>query len=69
MITTSNITHLSYEDTDCVYIVNPRQAYCYLNNSAVLYDIFCGRDYRLVFVFNKNETKELKRLWDEHKLS
>jgi hypothetical protein len=36
---------------------------------ARLLDLYCGRDSRLVFVFSKSETAELKKCWDEYKLN
>lgn len=66
---TSKVTNQTYDDYDTVYIVNPKQAFCYLNNQAKLLDVYCGRDQRLVFVFSKSETAKLKVLWDLHKLS
>lgn len=68
MTITSKVTNQTYDDYDCVFIVNPKQAYAYINNRARLLDIYCGRDSRLVFVFSKSETALLKQMWDQYKL-
>ena len=68
MTITSKVTNQVYDELDAIYIVNPKQAYAYINNMARLLDLYCGRDSRLVFVFSKSETAPLKTLWDEYKL-
>lgn len=68
MTITSKVTNQTYDELNTVLIVNPKQAYAYINNRARLLDVYCGRDSRLVFVFNKKETAPLKVLWDEYKL-
>ena len=60
-LTRSQRTGRIYNEIECVYLVNPVQAFEYLNHDAILYDIFPGRDRRLVFVFNR---KEVQPLWD-----
>lgn len=67
----SRISNLVYEDTDCVCIVNPKQVYAYLSHvpQPTLYDLFCGYNERLVFVFNRDETELLKKKWDNYELS
>jgi len=67
-VTRSQRTNKIYNELESVYIVNPTQAYEYMNHDAVLYDIFPGRDRRLVFVFNKTEVQPLWDLWCKHEL-
>ena len=67
-MTRSQKTGKIYEEQDSVYIVNPVQAYEYLNHDAVLYDIFPGRDRRIVFVFNKTEVQPLYDAWCNYEL-
>lgn len=66
----SRITNLIYEDTDCVGIVNPKQVYAYLSHvpQPMLYDIVCGYNERLVFMFDRKETEPLKKKWDNYEL-
>lgn len=68
MYNKSERTGLTYNPEDMMYCVNPQQAYAFLYYSATLYDLLCGRDRRLIFVFNKVEIEPLRKLWDEYKL-
>lgn len=68
MYTRSKVTNLCYEPEEMMYCVNPAQAFAFLYYDATIYDLFCGREKRLVFVFNKTEVEPLKKLWDEYKL-
>lgn len=68
-MTRSQRTGRIYNELESIYIVNPAQAYEYINHDAVLYDIFPGRDRRLVFVFNRNEVQPLWDAWCKHELN
>lgn len=68
-MTRSQRTGRIYNELESIYIVNPVQAYEYLNHDAILYDIFPGRDRRIVFVFNRNEVKPLWDKWCNHELN
>lgn len=59
----SKITNRYYVDTDSVYIVNPQQAWAYINAGAVLYDISLRDDKRIIFVFNRKDTEEFYYKW------
>ena len=67
-LTRSQRTGRIYNELDSVYIVNPAQAYEYLNHDATLYDIFPGRDRRIVFVFNRTEVQPLYDAWCNYEL-
>lgn len=64
----SNVTNRYYSDIDSVYIVNPQQAWAYINAGAILYDIALRGDKRIVFVFNRKETECLYKKWCERNL-
>lgn len=64
----SKITKRYYSDTDSVYIVNPQQAWAYINAGAILYDLSLRDDKRIVFVFNRNETNEMYHRWCDRDL-
>ena len=68
-LTRSQRTGRIYNELESIYIVNPAQAYEYINHDAILYDIFPGRDRRLVFVFNRNEVQPLWDKWCNHELN
>jgi len=65
----SEITGKTYRDTEVIWIKNPRQAARFIKHGAVVLDIVVAKKTDdLAIVFNKEDTKELKRLWDEYKL-
>ncbi|MEE1301333.1 MAG: hypothetical protein UHD64_01010 [Bacteroidales bacterium] len=71
---TSKITGKSYEPSEGVYISNPLQCQKYFKFLGedffldILYTSYKKED-ALVFVWKKcPETKEAKRLWDQHML-
>ena len=70
----SKITGKIYEPSDCVYLTNPVQCQKYLKHLGedffldILYTSHKKED-ALVFVWQKcPETKEAKRLWDNHEI-
>lgn len=71
---TSKITGKTYEPSDCVYLTNPIQCQKYLKylGEDFFLDILYTSNKRedsLVFVWQKcPETKEAKRLWDNHEI-
>lgn len=71
---TSQITHKTYNESECVFLSNMIQAKKYLENLGgdALLDIIYTSEKRpdaLVFVFPRNEeTRKLKILWDRHEL-
>ncbi|MBU9735059.1 hypothetical protein [Diplocloster agilis] len=56
-----------YEIEDTVRIVNTKQAGMYIKHNIPLVDLFWSRD-TLVFVFNREDTKEAYELWCRHEL-
>lgn len=56
-----------YEIEDTVRIVNTKQAGLYVKNNIQLVDLFWSRD-TLVFVFDKEQSKEVYNLWCKHEL-
>ncbi|MBU9742421.1 hypothetical protein KTH81_01190 [Lachnospiraceae bacterium ASD3451] len=57
-----------YEIEDTVRIVNTKQAGMYIKHNIPLVDLFWSRD-TLVFVFNREDTKEAYELWCRHELN
>lgn len=62
-----------YYAKDAIRILDPKQAALYWNNHVEPLDIYPSRDYKtnkalIVFVFKRDETKEVFDLWCKHKL-
>lgn len=62
-----------YYASESIRIINPNQAILYWLNHVEPLDIYPSRDYNtnkpiIVFVFNKNETKEVFDLWCKYEL-
>lgn len=64
----SEITGIQYNPTECVYIKNPVQTAKYLKHKLPLIDILVGEDDKLVFVFNREFSREYYELWLKHEL-
>ncbi len=71
----SNITRKTYNyfSTDIVRILNLKQAMAFISNGAELIDIYTSKDRKtgnpiLIFVFDKESTKDLYELWMKHEL-
>lgn len=56
-----------YEIEDTVRIVNTRQAGLYIKHNIPLVDIFWSRD-TLVFVFDREASREVYEKWCNHEL-
>lgn len=56
---TSKITGKLYEQQDMCHILNPIQAALYIKNGATLYDLLLSRENKLIYVFNRSDTKHL----------
>lgn len=70
----SDVTGKYYIPSKVVRIVNILQSVAYLNNGAQLLDIYPSKDYKtgkpiLVFIFNRQDTKNLYDLWCRHELT
>lgn len=63
----SDIFKNEYEIEDTVRIVNTLQAGLYIKHNVSLVDLFWSKD-TLVFVFNKNDSKNVYDLWCKHEL-
>lgn len=63
----SYITNKNYQTENTVKIVNTRQAGLYIKNNILLVDLFWSKD-TLVFVFDREESKEVYDLWCRRKL-
>lgn len=57
-----------YDASKCVRIVNPSQQYKYMKHGIYPIDIYPGYDGRIVYVFIKDETKEIYQKWIDHEL-
>lgn len=73
----SDITGKTYTVENMVRIINPKQAATYMANGINPIDIYPSDfaenkslppDYRLVYLFDRNETRDLFRRWCEHTL-
>ncbi len=63
----SEIFNNEYSTEDTVKIVNTRQAGLYIKNNVPLADLFWSKN-ALVFVFNREESKEVYDLWCKREL-
>lgn len=62
-----------YYASEAIRILDPRQAALYWNHHIEPLDIYPSRDYKtnkalIVFVFKRDETKEVFDLWCKHEL-
>lgn len=62
------MTGKCYETDDCVFIVNQLQVYKYLANDSVPLDILAGEDNKIVYVYNRKNTRKLYDLWCKREL-
>ena len=63
----SEIFNREYEIEDTVRIVNTKQAGMYIKHCIPLIDLFWSRD-SLVFVFDRENSKNAYDLWCKHEL-
>ena len=68
ILTRSLVTNKVYEPVESVPIINLLQVYKYLENDAEVLDVFCGRDNKIVFVFDRNDTLALYDKWCKREL-
>lgn len=68
----SRLTGEHYDVYKCVRIVNIQQVSAYLDNDADLLDVYVSKDNNdkriLVFLFDRNSTKQLYDKWCKHEL-
>ena len=62
------VTGKCYETKECVYIVNPLQVYKYLLNDLPPLDVLPGEDNKIVFVYNRQESRDLYDKWCKREL-
>lgn len=69
----SNFTGKTYDPANAVRILNMQQVAAYLNYGVNLIDLYSSKDKNgkpiLVFIFNREETKEAYDLWCNHELN
>ena len=71
MKTTSGITGTTYEPDECVFIPNMLQNFKYLSYGAELLDIIPDNRFdqnKILFVWNREDTKHLYDAWCKHEL-
>ena len=69
----SNFTGKTYDPTKAVRILNMQQVAAYMNYGVDLIDLYSSKDVKtgkpiLVFIFDKEESKEAYDLWCKHEL-
>lgn len=70
---TSEVTGKTYDPTKAVRILNTLQAAKYMKRRCFPLDIYPSIDFKtgqdvLVYIFDREQSKELYSLWCEHKL-
>jgi len=60
----SDTTRLMYDAEDAVYFKNPVQSAFYMENGAILLDVFVSGEHKIVFVFSKADHERLRRKWN-----
>ena len=68
----SNFTNKEYETKKVIRILNAQQAAAYIKYGVELLDLWLSKDKDgkpiLVFIFDKEESKEVYDLWCKHEL-
>lgn len=69
----SNFTGKTYDPKKTIRILNAQQAAAYIKHGIVLLDLWLSKDKEgkpiLVFIFDKEESKEVYDLWCKHELN
>ena len=70
----SNFTGKEYDSRKAIRILNANQAAAYIKHGMELLDLWLSKDVNtgkpiLVYIFNKEETKEVYDLWCKHELN
>lgn len=70
---TSDVTGKTYNPSKCVRILNSLQACKYIKNQCLPLDIYPSIDFKtgqdvLVYLFDREESKELYSAWCDHTL-
>lgn len=72
-LVSSDVTGKTYDPTKCVRILNSLQACKYIKNQCLPLDIYPSIDFKtgqdvLVYLFDREESKQLYSAWCEHTL-
>lgn len=67
MIVESLVTKKSYDTDNTINIYDWNQVSFYVSLHVELYDVFTTEDGKLVFVFNREQTKQPYQLWLKRK--
>ena len=70
----SNFTGKAYDPNKAVRILNMQQVAAYMDYGVSLIDLYSSRDIKtgkpiLVFIFDREESKEAYDLWCKHELN
>ena len=65
----SEVTGLYYEPANCCFIMKPKQTALYMKYGIKLLDVLVSKDDKLVYVFDKIESRELYRKWMDRALT
>lgn len=65
----SEITGMYYEPANCCFIMNAKQTALYMKHGIRLLDVLVSKDDKLVYVFDKIESRELYRQWMDRVLA
>lgn len=68
----TNLTPRDYKHNEVCRIVNPRQAKLYIKNRVFPIDLYTSKDNNnndiIVYIFLKDETQEVYKLWKNYDL-
>lgn len=67
MITISDVTGIEYELENVVFFRNLLQSAFYIDHNATIVDVFTDSNKKLVFVFWREQHKDLIKSWLENK--
>ena len=70
----SNFTGKEYDSSKAIRILNANQAAAYIKHGITLLDLWLSKDVNtgkpiLVYIFDKEESKEAYDLWCKHELN
>lgn len=72
-LVTSEVTGKTYDPSKVARLINPLQVAKYMAKKCLPLDIYPSIDYKtgqdiLVFIYDREESRELYSLWCDHKL-
>nr|DAG40781.1 MAG TPA: hypothetical protein [Caudoviricetes sp.] len=65
----SDVTGAFYEPANCCFIMNAKQTALYMKNGIRLLDVLVSKDDKLVYVFDKIDSRDLYRKWMDRELT